>query len=103
MKEVYVAKSIKELSSHAELPEIDNSIPLSKYYKSAEGIFDQARLKHAEEDYEMAYILYLKFANLLISSLPKHKGFKTATGVPPSRKKVETALTEMEKIKNRLK
>lgn len=55
---------------------VDFTKPIRWYIRSAELVYKQACIYKRENDLERAYILFMKFSNLVLREMPKHKEYK---------------------------
>ena len=55
---------------------IDFTKPIRWYIRSAELVYKQACIYKRENDLERSYILFMKFSNLVLREMPKHKEYR---------------------------
>ena len=63
---------IEQLTVSSEVS-IDFSKPFRMFIRSADSVFKQASIYKSENDLEKAFVLFMKFCNLMLRELPKHK------------------------------
>ncbi|KAK9457572.1 hypothetical protein V1511DRAFT_494001 [Dipodascopsis uninucleata] len=65
-------RGIRELSEAAKEYDFDPTIHLRYWIRTANTILRQAQIYDSESNFDEAYILYLRYAQLLLESLPNH-------------------------------
>ncbi|KAG0256037.1 hypothetical protein DFQ27_005929 [Actinomortierella ambigua] len=63
--------SRQELNDRAVVT-LDEHTPIRYYIRSADLLFNQAKIYRLEEDNQTSYQLYMRYCNLVIGQLPKH-------------------------------
>ncbi|KAG0019963.1 hypothetical protein BGZ82_011740 [Podila clonocystis] len=64
----------QELTDRAKVDLVE-STPIRFYIRTAQQVFKQARIYHNEGDLQTCYILYMRYANLVITELKRHPEF----------------------------
>ncbi|KAF9212028.1 hypothetical protein CPC16_011980 [Podila verticillata] len=64
----------QELTDRAKVDFVE-STPIRFYIRTAQQVFKQARIYHNEGDLQTCYILYMRYANLVITELKRHPEF----------------------------
>eukprot|EP00179_Madagascaria_erythrocladioides_P029947 CAMPEP_0198331734 /NCGR_PEP_ID=MMETSP1450-20131203/17793_1 /TAXON_ID=753684 ORGANISM="Madagascaria erythrocladiodes, Strain CCMP3234" /NCGR_SAMPLE_ID=MMETSP1450 /ASSEMBLY_ACC=CAM_ASM_001115 /LENGTH=131 /DNA_ID=CAMNT_0044036143 /DNA_START=12 /DNA_END=403 /DNA_ORIENTATION=- len=98
--------SIKELAECATLPDVNPNTRARLYCSSALRLYLQADTYFVEHNYEYAYMMFLKYADLVMDRLPKHPQYGEASLAPKRkelRDKLAVAIGKMESIKSKLK
>ncbi|KAK9463791.1 uncharacterized protein V1516DRAFT_668704 [Lipomyces oligophaga] len=76
----YGRRSIAELARLADEYEFDPSLALRYWVRSAAALERQAKVYDLELAFDEAYILYMRFAQLVLNSFPRHPEAKQAAG-----------------------
>ncbi|KAH3869137.1 STAM-binding protein-like [Dreissena polymorpha] len=69
---------VRELCTYAGIVDVEPSVPARRYLRSGMEMLRLAKVYKDEEEYESAFILYMKFITLFVEKLPKHPGYKDA-------------------------
>ncbi|KAJ2997990.1 hypothetical protein HDV02_004992 [Globomyces sp. JEL0801] len=88
---------IKQLNKNAEI-NIDHSKNLILYLRSADMLFKQANIYYLELDYKRAYVLYLKYSNLVISKIKLHPQYSIQNLQNSIQKLRSNAIIAMDRI-----
>ncbi|KAG0336334.1 hypothetical protein BG000_006691 [Podila horticola] len=64
----------QELTDRAKVDLVE-STPIRFYIRTAQQVFKQARIYHNEGDLQTCYILYMRYANLVVTELKRHPEF----------------------------
>nr|DBA32124.1 TPA: hypothetical protein GDO54_007867 [Pyxicephalus adspersus] len=85
--------------------EVNDDIPLKRYYRSGVELIRMANVYTGEGNTEHAFILYNKYITLFIEKVPKHRDYKTANAVEKKetlKKLKEVAFPKAEELKKEL-
>ncbi|VDN04515.1 unnamed protein product [Thelazia callipaeda] len=85
--------------------EVNQSIPINRYYRSLNEIYRVAGFCMEDKDYEKAFIYYMRFVSLSIDELPKHKQYKSFSSSEKIKAEatLRDALLKAELLKEQLK
>uniref|UniRef100_A0A131Z1D1 STAM-binding protein n=1 Tax=Rhipicephalus appendiculatus TaxID=34631 RepID=A0A131Z1D1_RHIAP len=92
------------LSDLGSAVDIDEDIPLKRYFRSGKEMVRMAEVYHKEGDLERTYILYTKYITLFVEKIYKHPAMKTPP-VPDwdqTKKKLNEVFPIAEKLKAEL-
>ncbi|KAG0229877.1 hypothetical protein B0O80DRAFT_448222 [Mortierella sp. GBAus27b] len=89
--------SRQELTSRAKVIVMD-STPIRFYFRTAEHLLHQAKTYRREGDLQSAYILYMRFCNLVVQELQKHEEFTHPENKASIAALKKSALGAMEEI-----
>lgn len=84
--------------------DVDESIPLKRYFRSGKEMVRMAEVYHKEGNLERAYILYTKYITLFVEKMYKHPAMKMGP-VPEwfqTKKKLDEVFPIAEKLKAEL-
>ncbi|PAA56152.1 hypothetical protein BOX15_Mlig002293g1, partial [Macrostomum lignano] len=95
---------LRRLMSSAESFAIQKEIGVEKYLRSGVEMMRMARMYVRTKELQNAYVLFSKFAIMVLDKLPKHPGFAAAPEHLKKNARLEckTALSEAERIKRLL-
>ncbi|XP_018418766.1 PREDICTED: STAM-binding protein [Nanorana parkeri] len=85
--------------------EVNDDIPLKRYYRSGVELIRMAIVYTGEGNTEHAFILYNKYITLFIERLPKHRDYRTTNAVEKKetlKKLKEVAFPKAEELKKEL-
>lgn len=92
------------LSELGSAVDIDEGIPLKRYFRSGKEMVRMAEVYHKDGDLERTYILYTKYITLFVEKIYKHPAMKTPP-VPDwdqTKKKLNEVFPIAEKLKTEL-
>lgn len=94
----------RQLQNVANSFNVDRNQPIRRYYRSGAEMVKMADTYLEEENYEKAYILYLKFLTLFIEKIREHPEFKNVSSAEKSNvmKKVKSVMPRSEELKKLL-
>ncbi|KAK9366283.1 hypothetical protein V1509DRAFT_630315 [Lipomyces kononenkoae] len=95
-------RSIAQLSAAADEYDFDPAVHLRYWIRSASAILRQARVYDDEEAYDEAYVLYLRYAQLVLNRLHTHPEAKKAperTQLVALSKKLTPILSRLQELK----
>ncbi|KAK9235432.1 hypothetical protein V1525DRAFT_434688 [Lipomyces kononenkoae] len=98
----YAPRSIAQLSATADEYDFDPAVHLRYWIRSASAILRQARVYDDEDVYDDAYILYLRYAQLVLNRLHTHPEAKKAperTQLVSLSKKLAPILSRLQELK----
>ncbi|KAF9157318.1 AMSH-like protease [Mortierella sp. AD011] len=93
--------SRQELNAMAEFAMVD-STPIRFYIRSAEQLLKQAEIYRVEGDLQTSYIFYMRYCNLVITLLPKHREYfdpEQKVALIKLKKGADVAMTEIGRLK----
>ena len=97
------ASFLADLSERANVDHLRAGLkgkPLKLYLNSCRMLIKTADLYHRSGDYPNAFVLYMKFSNLLVDLLPKHPEYRTMhNDIVILKKQAVSAIDCMEQIK----
>ncbi|TGZ84427.1 hypothetical protein EX30DRAFT_362308 [Ascodesmis nigricans] len=98
-------RSTKEIAKDAVEFPYDHNIPLSHWLRSSDVLMKEANIYLSEGNEERAYLLLIRFVELLYERLPNHPGARTAHGkdlLSKARQRAPKAIDILEELKPRL-
>ncbi|KAJ9531891.1 hypothetical protein QJQ45_021994, partial [Haematococcus lacustris] len=69
---------VRQLTAVVPPRAVQNSISIAKYYHSAELVLRQADSYEREGNEEQQYVMLMRFASLILETLPGHQDYKKA-------------------------
>lgn len=97
-----IPRSIAELTTQAKNYEFSKSVTFRTWVNVSKNVLREAEIHRMEGKYEEAYLLYMRFANLVIHDLPSHPHARYPGNEQSTRKllrEVENALTRMAEMR----
>ena len=67
-----LTKTREEAEAHARQIRIDNNATVRRYYTSAHTLLNQGRQHVSTGDWEIAFILLMRFATFFLEMMPEH-------------------------------
>lgn len=94
----------QQLASHAQPKPVNNKVGIGYYYQSAENLLRQARTYQRLHDDVQVYVFLMRFASLVMETLPQHQDFRPTDNNYKRLKKRLAAdlMAELEQTKLRL-
>lgn len=68
---------LKSLSDHASTVEMDKNIPPQRYYRSGVEMIRMANMYMQDNNFESAYVLYMKFITIFVDKIRNHPQYQT--------------------------
>jgi len=97
---------LKMLTKQASVPAVSNSIRLRTYYQKANSLTTQAASYLELGQDENAYVMLLRFVNLIVECIPKHNEFNGVSYKVERmayRRKAADAIDVLEELKERIR
>eukprot|EP00163_Fabomonas_tropica_P008759 TRINITY_DN18503_c0_g1_i1.p1 TRINITY_DN18503_c0_g1~~TRINITY_DN18503_c0_g1_i1.p1 ORF type:complete len:618 (-),score=124.67 TRINITY_DN18503_c0_g1_i1:16-1869(-) len=94
--------SFAKLHANAPVTQVHNGTSLHAYFGAAANLLTQSRVYEKEENEESAYILLLRYVNLVLYTLTKHKDYhedKYRALAAQTKRECERALGRLEELK----
>merc|ERR1719264_144699 len=92
---------MKGLADAASDFNVDNRIPVRRYFRSGQEMIKMAEVYRKEGNHEAAYVLYLKYITLFVEKLKTHRDYNLI--LPTDKKKAMTTVREALRITENLK
>ena len=98
------AARVRGLCEYGSQVEVDEGIPIRRYFRSGMEILRMGTVYHEEGTLESAFILYSKFITLFVEKLPNHPEYKEASAGEKAKikKKLLSVFPLAEQIKKQL-
>lgn len=98
------AARVRGLCEYGSQVEVDEAIPIRRYFRSGMEILRMGTVYHEEGSLESAFILYSKFITLFVEKLPNHPEYKEASAGEKAKikRKLLSVFPLAEQIKKQL-
>jgi len=95
---------VRGLCEYGSQVEVDDTIPIRRYFRSGIEILRMGTVYHEEGSLESAFILYSKFITLFVEKLPNHPEYKESSQSEKTKikKKLHSVFPLAEQIKKQL-
>ncbi|KAG2444596.1 hypothetical protein HXX76_001341 [Chlamydomonas incerta] len=96
---------VEHLNDQAPRRAVNDIVSITRYLMSARLLLNQATSYRVIGDEEQLYVILLRFASLVVETIPKHRDFRDAGGTYTGLKRelMERYLPELERLKTSLK
>ncbi|KAG2449124.1 hypothetical protein HYH02_005872 [Chlamydomonas schloesseri] len=96
---------VEHLNDQAPKRAVNDIVSITRYLMSARLLLNQATSYRVIGDEEQLYVILLRFASLVVETIPKHRDFRDAGGTYTNLKRelMERYLPELERLKTSLK